>query len=495
MKQCSLLLLVFLLVANTVFSQHTLLKETPVPPVFLSANQVGRFNPPVLNSSLTETLNQVFDTITALSSVKGISAAMLLPDGSVWKRASGLAEALPVSVPLSTEHLMGMGSISKSFVATALLLMYEDGLVDLDDSIGQYVGPYPNVPGSVSIRQLLSHTSGISDFLNENPAMDADWAANLDSIWIADTILNHYVLAPNFPPGTAWSYSNTNYLLAGRIIERITGKPWYQVVRERVIDPLGLTHTFVYPWETPGDQPFSHAWTDLDGDGTVEDFQGLGLPVEGRFSMAGSAGCLISTPEDLVRFSEKVYGGHVLQAATLAEMETDYVQNDMFGLYGLGTASFPLPEQIENWGHNGDLTYKSLALYFPSENMALAVQQNDDREFDPSAAEPVLDYTVVYITLLDAYLNYLSPTATDEAELNENRVAVYPNPAGQSVHLVFPENTHLDFPVRCELTDMSGRTVLTQIIDREEDEVLTGPLPAGEYALHVGKFAGKIIRQ
>ena len=309
MKSLLLLLPALLIAALPAVAQITLLHEIPARTNFLSIDQPERLDPLVFNGSLAETLDFVFDSLSALTPVKGFNAAMLLPDGSLWKRASGRAEDIPVAVPLSTEHLMGMGSISKSFVAATLLLLAEDGLVDLDDSIGQHLDPYPNVPGHATIRQTLSHRSGINDYLNENEATVEAWFGNPDSLWVTDTLLNNFVLEPNFPVDTDWSYSNTNYLLAARIIENVTGQPWHQVVRQRLLDPLGLTHTFVYPWETPGNQPFSHVWADLDGNGTVEDLQGLGVPMAGLFSLAGGAGCLITTPEDLVRFSERLYGG------------------------------------------------------------------------------------------------------------------------------------------------------------------------------------------
>jgi D-alanyl-D-alanine carboxypeptidase len=477
------------------FSQTNLLHESLLPFKMRTENQGLAFKQPVLNSTLAEALDKAFDSITALTPIKGFNAAMLLPDGSVWKRARGLAQGIPTQEALTTDHLMGMGSISKSFVATTMLLLHEDGLLHLDDSIGQYVGPYPNVPGNVTIRQLLSHRSGIGDYLNENPAMSQAWLNNLDSIWVADTILNYYVPAPNFPVGTDWSYSNTNFMLAGRIIETITGQPWYVVLRARVLEPLGLTHTFVYPWETPDNQPFAHVWADLDDNGSVEDLQGLGVPDAGLFSMANSGGCLISTPEDLARFSERVYGDHFLQAATLAEMETDYIQSPAAGKYGLGTASFLFPQQIENWGHNGDLIYKSIALYFPTENLAFALQQNDDRENDPTASNPVLDAYDVYLYLLDTYLNYAAPSATHEITDAAQSLSVFPNPVGTSFQLKFIENAHPVYPLRLVLSDITGKTVLSQTVENEGDAISVGQLPAGVYRLRAGAFSGKIVRQ
>ncbi len=468
MKHSILLLLIVLGMLHIASAQHNLLNEFTTSPALLTHDQLQRTGTSKRAGTLTETLDFVFDSISAVSTIKGFNAAMLLPDGSIWKRASGLATEIPFNLPLGTDYLMGMGSITKSFVSTTLLLLYEEGLLDLSDSIGKFVGPYTNVPGYVTIRQLLSHRSGINDYLNENPAMINAWVADLDSVWVMDTILNNYVLQPNFPVDASWSYSNTNYLIAGRIIENITGQPWYEVVRDKVIEPLGLTHTFAYPWESPGAQPFSHVWLDVDGNGTVDDAQGFGIPVSGIFSIAASAGCLLSTPEDLAIFSKKVYSGQVLQPATLTEMQTDYIHNGSGSLYGLGAASFAIPENLDNWGHDGNLFYKSIALYFPTENMSLAVQQNDNRSFDPSAPDPVIDEGFLFIGLLDAYLNYESISGTSETLNSKVGFNFSPNPANDKVTITIKENVSMSIGT-IYLLNAAGR-VISEINGAQEKE-------------------------
>ncbi len=459
--------------------------QTPAPSSFVAAG------------SLPELLDHVFDSLTSISSIKGFNAAMLLPDSTLWKRASGLAEQIPTQIDLTTDHLMGMGSISKSFVSATLLLMSEDGLLSLDDSIGQYLEPYVNVPGHTTIRQLLSHRSGINDYLNENPAMSEAWLTHLDSIWVADTILHHYVLAPNFPVGTNWSYSNTNYLLAGRIIEQITGQPWYEVVRARILDPFQLTHTFAHPWESYGAQPFSHAWADFDGNGTVEDLQGLGLPDEGLFSMAGSAGNLLSTPEDLVQFSRLVYGGHLLRDSTLDEMLTDYVQDGSGFEYGLGTAMYPLGGSLENHGHDGSLIYKSFALHFPSEDMSLAVQQNDDRLAEPGTTGAPFDIFYLSLALLDTYLNYTIPSATDDPTYAFENLAIAPNPADKGTRIVFGLTTTNNIHVT--ISGIDGGVVQSTDFGlleagQHELELSLGDIPAGIYLLSLENSDHRIQR-
>lgn len=383
---------------------------------------------PVFSGSIQDALSHAFDSVTALSPIKGFSAAMYLPNGSIWKKTSGIRQELPAALPLTTENLLGMGSISKSFVTVTLLKMMEDGLLSLNDTIGKYIGPYPNVPANATIRQLLSHRTGINDYLNENPATNVTLVQNLDSIWNIDTMLYHFVLKPNFPLDSSWSYSNTNYLLAGRIIEKISGKHWYEELRNRVLTPLGLTHTFSYPFELPGSLLLSHAFSDQTGDGVVDDVQGIGIPDQGIFSLAASAGCLITTPSDLVVFDQNVYGGSFLKPATLLEMETDHVNDPSTGIkYGLGTMQYLSLGGLQNWGHNGSLIYQSNAFHFPDLGISLAVQQNDDSGWTPTA--PIVDGNDVFLSLLIAFLEYDFSTATHDRRANQAAVKIYPNPA------------------------------------------------------------------
>lgn len=490
----SLVISLLWLMPWAVFAQENQLNPFSAKLDLQIADKAALGTPPALSGSLTEALDHAFDSIVSLSPIKGFNAAVLLPDGTTWKRAAGIAEELPAQQPLTTEHLMGMGSITKTFVSATLLLLYEEGLVGLDDSIGTYVGPYPNVPGEVTIGQMLSHRSGISDYGNENPAMVDAWLANLDSIWAIDTILTHYVLTPNFPPGTSWSYSNTNYLLAARIIETLAGQPWYMVVRQKLLDPLGLTHTFAYPFETPGSQPFSHVFADIDGDGAVDDVQGSGIPLEGYFSISSGDGGLVSTPEDLVKFCEKLFGGNVLAPATLAEMQTDYLQDGSNVQYGLGALGVILPLQgLQIWGHDGDVIYKSLSYYLPSENIAIAVQQNDDRIFDPAEPSPVFDKDFLFLALLNAYLNYSPPSAVNNSLTAEATFYAFPNPASASFRLNFEGKHAPDFPQSLTLTDLTGRVVLTQIIENEKVEISLANIPTGIYGWKIGRLSGKLV--
>lgn len=433
----------------------------------------------VTRSGLLDALNNAFDATCASSPIKGINAAIWLPDSTVWKRAHGFATELPFTTNLSTEHLMGMGSITKTFVSATLLTLVDEGLLSLQDTIGKFLPTYPNISGKVTIRQMLSHRSGISDYLNENPAMVTAWIMNPDSIWSTETVLQNYVLAPNFAPGAAWSYSNTNYLLAERIIEELTGKTWYQVLRERILDPMGLTHTFAYPWETPVGQPFSHVWADFDGNGIVDDLQGNGLNMQGLFSLAAGAGGLISTPEDIAKFNQILFSGQLLQASTMSAMMTDYLQTPSTGIrYGLGTMSMTGFQPYANWGHNGNLIYKSFALYFPSLGISIAVQQNDDRLDSPQT--PMTDFVDVFVALLFAYLDYQPMTAVNEPSARPE-LFLSPNPTEGILNVVWQDAPPSE--VTYVLVNGLGQVMKTGQFDGQTLQINLSDLPKGVYYL------------
>ena len=407
-------------------------------------------------NSLFDALDQAFDLITASSTLKGgFNAAMLVPDGSVWKRATGLAQELPDTVELTTEHLMGMGSIGKSLVSATLLLMYEEGLLSLDDTIGMYLDPsYPNIPFHATIRNLLSHRTGIYNF-TDGSFWNQIWEHH-DSIWNVDTILFNYVFEPNFPVDEDWSYSNTNYLLAGKIIEYFTGEPWYKEVRKRIIDPLGLVHTFAYPFEPPGNQLFAHAWENVDGT-FIKDLQGNGISMDSYFSAGGSAGCWITTPEELVHFTNALYSGELLQPATLDEMQANYIDNQFVASYwgpinyGLGSMSLKTPiycngHLYDNWGHTGSIVYQSMAFYFPDLDLTISVQQNDGRR-----GSSLIDLFNVFKALLNTYCT------VDVHSIEAPRgLQVFPNP---STGILFIEASAND-PLEITVYDAMGQVVL-----------------------------------
>lgn len=474
------LTLALLFTSQVIFAQNLPVENLlPAPSAhsFLAGPAADQ-KPPEFSGPLTDLLDHIFDSLLAQTDFKGYSAAMQLPDGTVWKRAAGLATA--TGQALNTEHLIGMGSMTKTFIATTLLLLQEEAVLDLDDSIGTWIAPHPNIPGSITVRQLLNHTSGINNY-TDNDAWSDSLVSNLDKVWQPEEMLD-YVLAPSFNPGTNWEYSNTNYILAGLIIEAVTQKPLHTVLRERLLTPLGLNHTFFYPQETPIGN-IAHLWIDLTGDLVPDDYQSFGITLNAIFSSAWAAGALLSTPEDISFFQKKLLNGEIISQASLSQMKS---QVPFPAASGYGLALFPVPLcGGAGWGHDGYIFYQSVGFYFPELQMGLVVQSNDSRR----EANLKVNMVKLYNALAIAYCNYQTTAAAEpEQDLG---FMVAPNPVRDALKIQFANEGGL---VAWRLCDAFGRQVKSGVV-RENGSVGMADLSAGVYWLQLeGIGQRKVIK-
>ena len=246
-----------------------------------------------------------------------------------------------------------IGSNSKTFVAVVLLQLVDEGKVDLDAPVETYLPGLVHgegVDGSViTVRQVLQHTSGIPNY---TAAIDPDFFASRHLYVEPRELLDLALTQPGTAPGGSWAYSNTNYVVAGLIAQKVTGRPLAEAITERVIEPLHLRDTYVpdrgeeklrerhpkgYHASAPGEQL---------ADITVLD------P-----SWAWAAGDLVSTPSDLNAFFEALIGGELLPPELLTQMQTTVETiPELHGMrYGLGLMSTPLSCGGVAWGHGGSI--------------------------------------------------------------------------------------------------------------------------------------------
>ncbi|WBP90645.1 serine hydrolase domain-containing protein [Kitasatospora cathayae] len=274
----------------------------------------------------------------------------------VWRNATGVAD-LGTGRPADPDGRFRIGSTTKTFVATTLLQLVGERRLDLDDRLECLLpGVVPNST-AITVRQLLNHTSGIANY-TQDPAFEFT-----DQDWLTDRRFQPYSLQalvdiadrypPAFPPGRDWGYSNTNFVLIGMIIEKLTGHSWQEEVTRRIIRPLHLTGTSM-----PGNSPFipgPHAHGYLKTDAGPADVTLLDP------SMAGSAGAGISTTADLTTFVGALLGGRLLPPAELAEMQRTS-PNGGGRSYGLGLQRVDTPCGTF-WGHAGGIPgYSTLML-------------------------------------------------------------------------------------------------------------------------------------
>lgn len=287
-----------------------------------------------------------------------VLAEVTTPRGERRDRA-GVAN-IDTGAPVPYNAEFRIGSVTKTFVATVVLQLVGEGRLSLDDTVEHWlpgvVSGNGNDGSRITVRELLQHTSGIYNYTNDLPvvASAAGFEAHrFDTYTAAQIVAIAMRHAPNFAPGTNWSYSNTNYILAGMIINRVTGRSWAQEVNERIIQPLGLRHTL-----TPGSYPLipgphAEGYSNF-GSGPVIDVTAINP------SAADAAGSMISTTGDLSRFYSALVGGRLLRPAQLAAMETTVPATEFDQLlpavgYGLGLMWIPLSCGDGYYGHAGDI--------------------------------------------------------------------------------------------------------------------------------------------
>ncbi|MEU8708207.1 serine hydrolase domain-containing protein [Streptomyces sp. NPDC048565] len=248
------------------------------------------------------------------------------------------------------------GSNTKSFTSAVVLQLVGEGKVDLDEPIETYLPGLVHGDGidgaRITVRNLLQHTSGLPDYVQSlppNPFEIRDTYYNPREM--LDLALSEKAL---FEPGTKWQYSNTNYILAGLLVEKVTGRPFGEEITNRIIRPLGLKDTY---WPNAGERGIRGAhpkgYASTTPGGPLEDITRLDP------SQASSAGQLVTTPRDLNRFFSALLGGEVLDAAELKQMKTTVPAAEGSTTpnteYGLGLFRTPLTCGAELWGHGGSI--------------------------------------------------------------------------------------------------------------------------------------------
>lgn len=301
-------------------------------------------------------------------SVTGVPSASLavVVDGKIaYVQAYGDSRLDPKTAA-KPEMRYSVGSISKQFTAAAILLLQEQGKLSLNDRVSKWV-PGLTRGDEVSIRQLLSHTSGYQDYAPQD-YMIPEWEKPIS----AQQIMDRWAKIPlDFDPGTKWQYSNTNYVIAGAIVEKAGGKPLFDMLRERVLTPLNMTSaTNTDLQKLPASDPSGY-------------FRyGLGplrlAPKEGRGWMF-AAGELAMTAEDLAKWDISVIRQSVLKPASYREMETDVLLKNGVGTrYGLGMSVYS--QNTHRWlEHSGEVSgYTAENVVLPDDGFAVAVLTNQD---------------------------------------------------------------------------------------------------------------------
>jgi uncharacterized protein (TIGR02145 family) len=327
--------------------------------------------------TLSEKLQAALDLSMESSNGKGLSAAVIMPDGVTWRGVGGVSHD---NVKIKTDMRFSAGSIEKMFAATTILQLAEEGKITLEDPLYKWLPAFPYIDSMITIRQLLNHTGGIYHYVDNRDFWDA-WFQEPSKFWTLEGIVLTFNREPYFPRGTGWHYSQTGYNLLRMIIRKITGSEISIVNRDRFFVPSGLTNTFTSMGETlPGN--IAHGWYDTDKDLEYEDF----FSMQRTPFASGIGGEVWSTPEDLAKWARALFHDKtVVSQTSLDQMLTFYspcTGEELFGDgYGLGVCKFnsQLLYGLEAYGHGGHGPgYAAGCIYLPDYEVCIGIMDNTD---------------------------------------------------------------------------------------------------------------------
>lgn len=252
------------------------------------------------------------------------AAVIVVQDGNtVYRGAHGVAN-LELAVPLRAEHVFRVGSITKQFTAAAILLLADEGRLDVADPISKYLPAWQAQGHRVTIQHLLSHTSGIANY-TELP----DWRALMRSDVSVDQLIQTFQNKPfDFAPGERWKYDNSGYVLLGAIIEKVSGQTYADFLRTRIFAPLNMTNSGyenqarITPGRVAGYMRDGAQWRNAD-------FVSMTHPY--------AAGALVSTVDDLARWNAAIENGALLKPSSWQRASTSFALPDgTLTRYGAG---------------------------------------------------------------------------------------------------------------------------------------------------------------
>lgn len=297
-----------------------------------------------------------------------------------WKGAAGMADGK--NETMTADHKFKIASIGKTFTATIVLQLMEEGYLSLEDTIDKFLDNeivkldslhiFEGVAfgRQITIEQLLNHTSGIADYM-EDPRFISDVIEHPQKIWNPATILGKYHECQTnekaaFPPGKDFNYSDVNYVLLAMIIEQVTGKTYHEQLRSRIFNGLGMDNSYLEYYEEPrGDKPLSNAF-----------FSTMDLVTDINTSFDWGGGGIVSTCEELNTFFRALVDGKLFKKqSTLKRMlaEADKGRGGMDYDYGLGIMKRSI-QGLTFYGHGG--AYNCDAFYCPEKNISICMSLN-----------------------------------------------------------------------------------------------------------------------
>ncbi|MFF4369307.1 serine hydrolase [Streptomyces sp. NPDC001594] len=357
----------------------------PVPPPSTSAapspSTSGSF--PALDASMDAKLDKAVQEVLKKTGVPGAIVGISAPGKGEYTRAFGVADTA-TRQPMKTDFYSRIGSVTKTFTVTAVLQLAQQGKLRLDDPIGKYI---PNVPDGdkVTLRELAGMRSGLLSY-TATEAFYKALTTNPKRHYSPDELLRYAFKAPQpviFAPNAEFNYSNTNLILLGQVVEKLSGDSLPKFISDHILRPAGMSRTS-FPDDPRFPNPHAQGYTRQTASGKTQN------ATDWNPSWGWAAGAMISDLQDMRIWAKTLATGVFPDGTRMVspELQKQRLQTPasaMAGVgYGLGIFN------AEGWiGHNGSLPgYQTLTLYLPEEQATLVVLLNADFAYGPHEEEP-----------------------------------------------------------------------------------------------------------
>lgn len=400
---------------------------------FINVNQSANAQ---MSLHFQDTLEQTLINFANSNNMEGVASAVIFPDGSTWSTAHGNHG----NVSLDTNMLYDIGSNTKSMVSALVLMLEEDSLLSIDDTLYHYISVVNNVPYGITIKQLLEQRSGLADYTRHPTFIDSVLFNNQSAFWHPDSLLSSFLQAPLFTAGQRWQYSNTNYILLGKVIEAIEGQPLNTVLYNRLFSKFKLNNSYLETYDT-----YSETKTGA--------YMGPGIywspnSFYALMSASWAAGGVVATPSDFVSYCHQLFRGNILSQNAFTKMKT----GTNFGngnVYGKGIERIMYKNRP--YLMHGGATMQNSEMHYSIESDFSVTVMNLDQGF---GSETISLQRKLIDILEFAADNFVSVSEQDK----KIAFKVYPNPSDQQISIELPGEL-IGERINVEIYNLLGRMV------------------------------------
>ena len=323
-------------------------------------------------TKLSKALDAAFAQVNAPGAIVGVRVG-----NSTWTATRGVTDIVS-RTPVAVDEDTRVGSITKTFTGTLILQLVDQGKLKLDETIQRWFPQLPDA-GQITIRELGNMSSGI-DTYTDSPAITNVYFSDPTHVWTPQELVAAGTSLPRlFAPGHGFFYSNTNFVMLGLIIEQVTGKPYAQVLRSRILQPLGLKHT-IFPDTNVIPAPSWHGYTTQGTNNAQEVDSTAWSP-----TAAAAAGQMISNLSDMLTWARAVGTGATLSAASQRARLQGNPASQMNGR----EYAFALGHDHGWIAHDGEIPgFNAQLAYYPAHDISIIVLTNSDIANPPTAPGP-----------------------------------------------------------------------------------------------------------